>query len=126
MHTPGSPNSQNIYGSGRFVNNGGAASGISLYGNLSDDFGTQLDVGDGDQTLKAQQQQQQHKSLLSATATGSTSVRHQIKTSSGGGSRQDDSANYSLTSSNESAENTRSSGQANRIIASAEYATSVV
>uniref|UniRef100_A0A183E598 NAV3 protein n=1 Tax=Gongylonema pulchrum TaxID=637853 RepID=A0A183E598_9BILA len=124
VQTPGSPNSQqHMYSGGRFASSAGAA---SLYGNLGDDCRTLLDTPDRDRTLRSQQQQQQQqKSLRSATATGSTSVRHQIKVSTGG-SRQDDSANYSLTSSNESAENTRLVGQTSRTIDSSEYATSVV
>lgn len=67
------------------------------------------------------------KPLRTAVATGSTSIRHQVKVvgggSSAGASRQDDSANYSLTSSNESAENTR---QGTLLTQAAEYATSIV
>lgn len=94
-----------------------------MYGNLGPEHGTShLEGSDRDRTLRAQQQP---KSLRTTVATGSTSTRHQIKTSIGG-SRQDDSANYSLTSSNESAENARISGQTNRIMDSAEFATSIV
>ncbi|KAL3981884.1 putative integral membrane protein [Acanthocheilonema viteae] len=121
--TPGSPNSQNVYGGGRFVSSGTTGTG-SLYGNLGPDRGTShMEGNDRDRTLRAQQQPT--KSLRTTIATGSTSTRHQIKTNIGG-SRQDDSANYSLTSSNESAENARLSGQTNRIMDSAEFATSIV
>lgn len=82
-----------------------------------------MEDDDRDRTLRAQQQPT--KSLRVTVATGSTLTRHQIK-SSIGGSHQDDSANYSLTSSNESAENARLSGQTNRIVDSAEFATSIV
>ncbi|EJD75530.1 hypothetical protein LOAG_17337 [Loa loa] len=120
--TPGSPNPQNIYSGGRFISNG-ATGTVSLYGNLGPDYDTSLLEGnDRNRTLKAQQQP---KSLRTTVVSGSTSTRHQIKTSTGG-SRQDDSANYSLTSSNESAETARLSGQTNRIMDSAEFATSVV
>uniref|UniRef100_A0A915PLA1 Uncharacterized protein n=1 Tax=Setaria digitata TaxID=48799 RepID=A0A915PLA1_9BILA len=120
--TPGSPNTQNIYSGGRFVS-GGTAGTVSLYGNLGDDHGIlHLEGSDQDRTLRAQQQP---KSSRPTVASGSTTTRHQIKVCTGG-SRQDDSANYSLTSSNESAENTRLNGQTNRVMGSAEFATSIV
>ncbi|VDM10340.1 unnamed protein product [Wuchereria bancrofti] len=118
--TPGSPNSQNIYSGGRFVSSRTTGT-VSLYGNLGPEYGTSH-LGDSDRTLRAQQQP---KSSRTTIVSGSTSTRHQIKTSIGG-SCQDDSANYSLTSSNESAENARLSGQTNRIMDSAEFATSIV
>lgn len=82
-----------------------------------------LEANDRDRTLRAQHQPK--KSLRTAVAIGSTSTRHQIKTNISG-SRQEDSANYSLISSNESAENARLAGQTNRAIDSPEFATSIV
>ncbi|VDK82815.1 unnamed protein product [Litomosoides sigmodontis] len=122
--TSGSPNSQNIYDGGRFVNSGTSGT-VSLHGNLGREHTatSHLEDDDRDRTLRAQQQPT--KSIRVTAATGSTSTRHHIK-SSVGGSRKDDSANYSLTSSNESAENARLSGQPNRVVDSAEFATSVV
>ncbi|CAG9539216.1 unnamed protein product [Cercopithifilaria johnstoni] len=119
--TPGSPNSQNICSGGRFVSSDTTGT-ISLYGNL--EHGTShLEGNDRDRTLRAQQQPT--KSLRTTVATGNTSTRHKIKTNIGG-SLQDDSANYSLTSSNESTENARLGGQTNRIMDSTEFATSIV
>lgn len=81
-----------------------------------------LEDSDRDRTLKAQQQP---KPLRTTIASGSTLIRHQLKANIGG-LRQDDSANYSLTSSNESAENARVSGQTNCIMDSVQFATSIV
>nr|CDQ00609.2 Bm10949 [Brugia malayi] len=120
--TPGSPNSRNIYSGGRFVSSRTTGT-INLHGNLGSEYGTShLGDSDRDRTLRAQQQP---KSSRTTIVSGSTSTRYQIKASIGG-SRQDDSANYSLTSSNESAENARLSGQTNRIMDSTEFATSIV
>ncbi|VDK63503.1 unnamed protein product [Onchocerca ochengi] len=120
--TPGSPNSQNIYSSERFASSDTAGT-TSLYGNLCHVHDTSnLEDSDRDRTLKAQQQP---KPLRTTIASGSTLIRHQLKANIGG-LRQDDSANYSLTSSNESAENARVSGQTNCIMDSVQFATSIV
>ncbi|VDP12646.1 unnamed protein product [Onchocerca flexuosa] len=120
--TPGSPNSQNIY-SGELFANSDTTGTISLYGNLGrEHYTSNLEDSDRDRTLKAQQQP---KPLRTTIASGSTSIRHQLKASIES-SRQDDSANYSLTSSNESANNARVSGQTNCIMDSVHFATSIV
>ncbi|VDN07782.1 unnamed protein product [Thelazia callipaeda] len=122
LPTPGSPNPQNVYSSGQFMRSGATAT-CSLYGNLGDEYGApHLEGDDRDRTLKAQQQR---KPLRPTVATGNTTIRHQIKGCTSG-PRQDDSANHSLTSSNESADNTRNNAHGSRIVDSVEFATSIV
>lgn len=90
---------------------------------MGSDYSTSnLDGNDRDRTLRAQQQP---KPMRTTIVSGSILTRQQITTGTDG-SRQEDSANYSLTSSNESAENARPSERMNRITGSTEFATSIV
>ncbi|VDL74172.1 unnamed protein product [Nippostrongylus brasiliensis] len=90
--TPGSPQTNTpLYG--RTISGGG------VYGTLGDD------VSYAERTLQKP---------LRAVSTGSTSVRHTVKVT---GARNDDSANFSLTSSNGSSEANKTSN---------DFATSIV
>uniref|UniRef100_A0A915C145 Protein tincar n=1 Tax=Parascaris univalens TaxID=6257 RepID=A0A915C145_PARUN len=144
--TPGSPNlgpshSAAIFtahsSSGTNARFATAAANSSVYGNIGEDLNgpdlstygtiTAADRGGVGNSGAPPPPPVAQKPLRTAVATGSTSIRHQVKVvgggSSTGASRQDDSANYSLTSSNESAENTR---QGALLTQTAEYATSIV
>ncbi|KHN72443.1 hypothetical protein Tcan_12816 [Toxocara canis] len=145
--TPGSPNlgpahSAALYAahvsSGANTRFGSTTTNTSAYGNIGEDvsgadlstYGTITASGRGTAITSSAPPPPPvaQKPLRTAVATGSTSIRHQVKVigSASGGtvSRQDDSANYSLTSSNESAENTRQGS--NALTQTAEYATSIV
>ncbi|VDK46690.1 unnamed protein product [Anisakis simplex] len=149
--TPGSPNlgpshSNALYGthtpssSASNARHAVTVANANIYGNIGDEsnntestYGT---ITSADRLVSSTNASSQpppvaQKPLRSAAvATGSTSIRHQVKmvTSNANAkvtsSRQDDSANYSLTSSYESAENPR---QGNMLAqTTAEYATSIV
>ncbi|KHJ93567.1 hypothetical protein OESDEN_06518 [Oesophagostomum dentatum] len=96
--TPGSPQTSTpLYG--RTTNGGGGGSG-GVYGTVGDDPSSF-----GDRTLQKPNR---------AVSTGSTSVRHNVKVV---GPRTDDSANFSLTSSNGSSEANKTNN---------DFATSIV
>ncbi|KIH69291.1 hypothetical protein ANCDUO_00367 [Ancylostoma duodenale] len=95
--TPGSPQTNTpLYGR---ANNSGTGGGGGVYGTLGDDSSFT------DRTLQKP---------LRAVSTGSTSVRHTVKVVA---PRNDDSANFSLTSSNGSSEANKTSN---------DFATSIV
>ncbi|EPB79360.1 hypothetical protein ANCCEY_01519 [Ancylostoma ceylanicum] len=96
--TPGSPQTNTpLYG--RANNSGGGGGGGGVYGTLGDDSSFT------DRTLQKP---------LRAVSTGSTSVRHTVKVVA---PRNDDSANFSLTSSNGSSEANKTNN---------DFATSIV
>ncbi|KAK6062284.1 hypothetical protein COOONC_00051, partial [Cooperia oncophora] len=96
--TPGSPQKNTpLYG--RNTSNGSGGGGGGVYGTLGDDSTY------ADRTLQKP---------MRNVSTGSTTVRHTVKTV---GQRNDDSANFSLTSSNGSSEANKTSN---------DFATSIV